>query len=657
MATVEARERVRALSERGFDEGERRWLMSADGLLAACRLEVAEGDGHFFDQVAASALWDRLDDESLRTIGPRPSERAAGLICAGRLAQWCLDIHAGPAVGLAQWLETAVGSFSSPPWTAPPGMLDALDPAARNPRARANALVDAARRAGAPGAVLAVADLIRHFLPGTGGPATSGRSVVLILTSRHREGELVQLVVVGRDGPPGIALDPLAGPFTRPDAAFVSAMEDAWRATRAPSLSARWAVHSDRTGVALEVIEGRSVGAGASLALRYLSGTGLPALDPSWAVTGAIDDTGTFGSLLDADRNLATYRTKLVAAGDRVVVVPRCDHPHVAGLVESGGLKARLVPASNVAEIIDATDRDLAGRQAYRHAASLPLVFREPPERRRNFKKRIWAGAALAAVLAGAGAWVLLSPDHKATPPTPTLALPTSALPAPTATPAPPTPASIAFDFDSGFRSDGQGRYITDDSGSRRGYEHTLTGGTVAVVDDPGRGNALRFPPPCSFTGPVCPRTVIDIADVGFLNPGAAPFAYGAYVQFGQGQATPGANIIQKGQATAASSQWKIELAGGGQARCILVAKGTGTVYKAESTVTVTDGAWHQIGCIRTTTALSVEVDTTGPRSVALPQDLVVDSPTEPLRFGGNALNQIANRFSGSLDNVYYRLG
>jgi hypothetical protein len=624
-------------------------LVSPEGLLAACRLEVAEGNGCFFDEVAASSLGDWLDDESLRTTGPRPSERAAGLICAGRLAQWCSHVHARPEGALAQWLETAVGSLSVPAsWTAPPGMLDALDPAARDPRSRAEALMDAARGAGAPGAVLAVGDLIHHFLPGTGRPATTGRIVVLILTSRHRQGELVQLVVVSREGPPGIALDPLAGPFTRPDAAFVSAMEGAWRATRTPSMSARWAVHSDRTGFAMEVIEGPSVGAGAALALRYLSGTGLPALDPSWAITGAIDDAGTFASLLDADRNLATYRTKLVAAGDRVVVVPRCDHPHVAGLVESGGLRARLVAASDVAEIIDATHRDLAGRHAYQKAASRPRISSKFPEHRGNIKKRIWAGAALGAVLAGAGVWGVLSPDHGHTP---------AALTPPTPTDTAPIPASITFNFDGGFRSDGQGRYITDDAGSHPGYEHTLTGGTVALVDDPGRGKALKFPPPCSFAVPNCPRTLIDVADVGFLDPGGAPFAYGALVQVGGGELTPGANVIQKGQATAASSQWKIELGAGGQARCILVAKGTGTVYKAESNVTVADGAWHQIGCLRTAAALSVEVDAEPPRSVALPQGLVLDSPTEPLRFGGNALNQIANRFSGALDEVYYRLG
>ncbi|MCA1693160.1 MAG: hypothetical protein LC733_13570, partial [Actinobacteria bacterium] len=433
-------------------------------------------------------------------------------------------------------------------------------------------------------------------------------------------------------------------PFTRADAAFGAALEAAWRATRSPSLSARWAVISDRTGAALEVIEGRSVGAGAALALRYLSCSDLPPLDPSWAITGAVDATGALCSLLEDDHNLATYRTKLVAAGNRKVVVPRSDHPHIVGLVESGGVKASLLPAANVGEIVEAAASDLVARSAYDKAMQ------------RGPKARWRAGAAvtLFAVVAGAAAYLLFSGGDW-----PTRSKSTSIAPASV----PPGTAvaegsALTFHFDGGIQADAQGgRFVTDSSGSRRGYEDALTGGRVEVVDHPGQGRALTFPPPCDDSAPICRRAIIDVADVAFLNPGAEPFAYGADLLVAPNEATPGANILQKGFATAASSQWKLEMAGEGKPRCVLVARNTGTVYRAESTVTVADGAWHRVACTRAATALSIQVDATAPRVVPLPEGLVIASPGEPLRLGGSTAHQTTNRFSGGLDNVYYRLG
>ncbi|MGI8807986.1 MAG: hypothetical protein ACR2KK_09125 [Acidimicrobiales bacterium] len=303
-------------------------------------------------------------------------------MCAGRLAQWCQEANADHAP-VRHWLEVAVAGFSSlpappgedpPAWTAPAQVLDAVDPNVHEPWARATLLVDAAHRWSPNPALLAVGDLVEHFLAGLDAPSTSGRTAIPILVSRHSEGELDYLVVIEREGPPGIALDSLVGPFTRPDPTFVMALETAWHATQSPSLSARWSVISERTGMALEVIQGRSVGAGAALALRYLSHAGLPPMDPTWAITGAVDADGAFGTLLAADHDLATYRNKLIAAGARTVVVPRCDHHHIAGLVEAGGLTARLMPAASVGDVIDAAGRDLAGRRAYNEAVESRVV-------------------------------------------------------------------------------------------------------------------------------------------------------------------------------------------------------------------------------------------------------------------------------------------
>ncbi|PZR80269.1 MAG: hypothetical protein DLM65_08615, partial [Candidatus Aeolococcus gillhamiae] len=350
-----------------MDEATRRWLISAQGLLAACREAAVGGDVGFLDELATSPLLGVLDDECLQAPGPAPSDRALALVCAGRLALWCLQGGDRPP-GIGDWLAVAVRGLSGPSdaqWDPPADDFDMVTALTDDPQAAATALVVAAHASGAPTALLAVGDLVHAFLPASHGPETSAHIRVPLLTRRHDQGELVHLGALTRPGPPGIALDPLVCPFTRADAAFHQAVATAWQANHSPSLSARWSIISDRTGVAVEVIGGRSVGAAAGSALRYLTHPGLTPLDGSWAVAGALDATGSLVSLLDDDHNLATYRTKLMAAGDRTVIVPTCDHPHIAGLVESGGLKARLVPAASLVEITDAAQRDASAKVAH----------------------------------------------------------------------------------------------------------------------------------------------------------------------------------------------------------------------------------------------------------------------------------------------------
>lgn len=359
MPEGDARGRVRIAASAALSESTRRWLISPQGLLAACREAVSEGDRDVLDEMDVSPLLSSLDDESLRAPGPAPSERARALLRAGQLALWCLEPT--DRAGVEEWLAVATKGFSGPddaPWAPTGGHFE--PPSATDPRKRAEALVTAAHDACAHPALLPVSDLLQDFLSGPEEPEASPGSRVPLLISRHQQGELVHFAAVRRDGPPGVGLDPLVGPFTRADAAFHEAVGTAWKATGSPSLSARWSIISDRTGAAVEVIGGRSVGAAAGTALRYLSTPALVPLDPSWPVIGALDASGTLVSLLDDNRNLATYRTKLEAAGDRTVLVPRCDHPYITSIVEAGGLKARLRPVASVTDITEVARRDAA---------------------------------------------------------------------------------------------------------------------------------------------------------------------------------------------------------------------------------------------------------------------------------------------------------
>ena len=685
--TDDARGRVRALAGRGFDEPGRRWLISPEGLLTACQQAVADHDLDFFDQVESSPLLGQLDDESLRTVGPRPSDRASGLMCAGRLTHWCLRGGADRP-RLVQWLEAAVRGLSPPavpsgsdlpPWTTPAGMLDTLDPISCDPCVRVIALVEALHRSAAQPAALALGDLVRHFLPGSDGPKTTGRTSVLILTSRHREGELVHLVLVEREGPPGISLDLLSGPFTRADAAFAVAVETAWRATRLPSLSARWAVISDRTGAALDVIEGRSVGAGAALGLHYLTNPALPPLDPSWAITGAVDTTGALGSLLENDHNLATYRTKLVAAGTRSVVVPRSDHPYIAGLVESGGVKASLVPAASVAEIVSTAERVAAARRAYLDAVQPPpeplpqnsgssRAATEPetgpypppppagPSRGPGRRRLVVALALDAAVLLAGGIAVIAGVGSGGPgPPTTPSTTGSSTIVNP---PRPPGPL-VFFTFDDlPVGTVGSNRLVTDTSGNRNaGTVRVLSGGLITVVARTPGDNAIKFPAPCppELAG-ACPRAIIQTEDPSNFDAADRDFAYGAQVLVSPSEVSPGAAILNKGRVTRTDdSEWKLQLEADGRASCVAVLPGGGGSRRAGSIAPIADGTWHQVTCTRIGDELRIDVDGGATARVALPPGFRFETDA-PLRLGGHSGQQDNAQYFGSLDNVFFRL-
>ncbi len=231
----------------------------------------------------------------------------------------------------------------------------------------------------------------------------------------------------------------------------------------------------------------------------------------------------------------------------------------------------------------------------------------------------------------------------------------------------PPTPvprtavSAVAFDFDRGIQTEALGRYVVDSTTQIRGYEVPNSGGVVALVEH-GAGQAVKFPPPCGGrTVPECPGAIIDTADAEFLNPGTRPFSYGAEILVGEEDGARGVNIIQKGVGTSPTNpdpnQWKLELGREGEVQCVLVSQRAeaGPPITATSHLVVNDGRWHRVGCTKTDTVLSIVVDGSDPVSVPVPPGLELASPSEPLRLGGN--NRMgANRFTGAVDDVYYRL-
>jgi hypothetical protein len=231
------------------------------------------------------------------------------------------------------------------------------------------------------------------------------------------------------------------------------------------------------------------------------------------------------------------------------------------------------------------------------------------------------------------------------------------ALSAATATAAAAAPAAVMvanYTFDAGPVT---GR-VAENSG--RGAPLTVrssNGGALTFSPPSKTGRFVTFPAACpAATMPTCPRVLLEAANDADLNPGTQQFRWGASVMVQKTQVTDSSNVMQKG-ATTTDSQWKLQIgAKAGKAQCVVVGKGLVKPYIVRSSVTVADGKWHKLLCLRSGVALTVSVDGVNRGTVAVPATLSI-SNTRPMRIGGPNFTTTSDMFHGSLDSVYAMLG
>jgi hypothetical protein len=186
------------------------------------------------------------------------------------------------------------------------------------------------------------------------------------------------------------------------------------------------------------------------------------------------------------------------------------------------------------------------------------------------------------------------------------------------------------------------------------GHAHALAtlssrGGAVRAVSHDA-GQALEFPAKCAGAG--CPKVVLQTASADDLNPGQAPFRYGARVLLARNQTTSGQNVLQKGY-SAAGGQYKLQIDGSaGRPSCALVGTSKKRIHLARSAVAVADGGWHTIECRRDATTLTIFVDGVPRGSATIPADLSV-SNAAPLSIGGKGAYRDNDQFHGTLDDVW----
>jgi hypothetical protein len=216
------------------------------------------------------------------------------------------------------------------------------------------------------------------------------------------------------------------------------------------------------------------------------------------------------------------------------------------------------------------------------------------------------------------------------------------------ATPSPtPRRLAVRYDFD-----DGLAGAVRAEEGELALQARVAAGGALAVTPHDG-GLAVRFPQPCPAYGTEqCQRAILQSGPAGFLNPGKAPFSYGATVLMTPSETSKGANVVQKGFSVH-GSQFKLQVDGHeGYPTCVVVGTKSQTIYVAQSSRTVADGQWHHIVCSRSNTLLTIAIDGAVTGQQAVPASLSIENDN-PLCIGGKGTSANNDQFAGAVDDVF----
>lgn len=342
------------------------WFTGPDGLLAACILWTREQLIDLLDEPAFQDLLVELDDRSVAVAECRPSERATAWVNAAIRAR-SRPLVATDVLG---FLPCGVPSDDRDL----PGLLDALT------------------------------DLLECTLRGDSVPVPARSSVPIVL-SHHMSGEIAE-ITIRRATRPGPVPDVAHAPFQRVGWELHCAVARA-QAAVSTGVGVRYTIDARQTGTPLEVVDGRSVGLGAAIAIRRLVHDGAPALDPSWVFTGDLDRSGRVRSLVAAEAAPTTARTavdstaagyvpKLTTATMSTLVFPAADSAIVERARDSSGSRATLIPVETIGATERLIGRHLSGRAAFEAAVRHP--------RRRAARRRALAGAAAGVVVVAAAA-------------------------------------------------------------------------------------------------------------------------------------------------------------------------------------------------------------------------------------------------------------
>jgi hypothetical protein len=196
---------------------------------------------------------------------------------------------------------------------------------------------------------------------------------------------------------------------------------------------------------------------------------------------------------------------------------------------------------------------------------------------------------------------------------------------------------------------------VSDSSGQgNHGVVRTAYKGAVLTVTDPAGNTAADFPGKCAIEP--CPNALVEIADQPSLDPGTAPFQFGARVLLKKNETADGQNVVQKGTWGEPGGQWKLQIdKSAGVPSCVVSGRVPGKATERRvvlrASIGVADGVWHALLCRRTAAGVEILIDGVVRGSVAMPA-VVLDS-TAPVTIGAKAVAPKDNdQFHGVLDDV-----
>jgi len=209
---------------------------------------------------------------------------------------------------------------------------------------------------------------------------------------------------------------------------------------------------------------------------------------------------------------------------------------------------------------------------------------------------------------------------------------------------------SLRYTFDGGAA-----KPITAVNGGHELRALGQNGGRLSLVPQ-GRGLAVEYPRRCHLAHQrKCPRAILEGDRDDELNPGTRPLSYGASVLMTRADLADGANVLQKGYSVGGVSQFKLQVDHRrGHPSCVIAGQ-RAEIYRAESSVDVGDGRWHDLACTRTPDSLTVTVDGSQRVTVRIPPNLSIAN-AEPLRVGGKGASKGNDQFAGLIDDVYLRI-
>ena len=300
-------DRVLRLVDSPVSPSEAAWLVSPQGLAAACGEIVALGDTETTtSKLLDDRFWRAIVDASPYPLGIRLEQRGRAIIAAVRLAD--------NAARNGSHDDDALRSLSVTLGSDRPGNAQI-----------AHELVD----------------WVRGFRP---APTRTAR--VSFLVDEHASGRVLRLTLARIPGAEGVAIDIGACPFTFPDDDFVSALEHARSAVDDSLDGIRWSVCGQSGDVPLEVVGG-SVGLAALACFERMSGELSYVAESRWVFTGQVDDTGEVRSCVSGGAGPRALANKLRAAGHRNVVVATEDLQAATTVAELNGLGIQLYGVGN----------------------------------------------------------------------------------------------------------------------------------------------------------------------------------------------------------------------------------------------------------------------------------------------------------------------